>query len=298
MRKIENFLRYFMYKMKVTESEFASAYLAFFLLLSFVPLLVFISNLVVNIFPNFNEFIYGLMESLPNDVQNIFEPILDNIFNGVSSSLSIISIFSALWLGSRGFLGLMNALNKIFQVESKSKIPFYDKIFSVVFTVVFLIVIIGVLLFTVFNERILALVTNITDDIEVINTLADILVSWLGYLMPIILQVLLLAFFYRYAPAFDKTTKPTTKGLFLGSLFGALGISGMTFFYKFTNDTLQRSPSIYGSLGSVLVTLIWLLAICNMLIYGAIFIKTYDDVVVGKTHMTDIDVDTKFIFKR
>lgn len=297
MRKVENFVRYFVNKLVSNEADFASAYLAFFILLSTVPLLVFISNLIVNIFPNFNEYVYQLVSSLPNDVKNIVNPILDNIFNGVSSSLSIISILSALWLGSRGFLGLIKSLNKIFEVEVKSKIPFFEKIFSLLYTVLFLVVIAGLLLFSIFNERIIDFLRDITNNIQIIDTLADILLGWVGFLMPVLLQALLLVFFYRFAPSFTKENKPNRKSIFLGAIVATLGISFMTLFYKFTNDTLQRSPSIYGSLGSILVTLIWLLAICNMLIYGAIFIKTFDDIVYRKKDIYDLDINTKMFFK-
>lgn len=293
MKKIESFIRYFINKITINEADFASAFLAFHILLSFIPILVFISNMIVTVVPNFNEFLYDIVNGLPNDVQNIFIPVLDNIFNDVSTSLSIISVLSALWLGSRGFLGLIKALNKIFEVKTSSKIPFFYKIFSVILTVAFMVALTSILLFSVFNERLLGLISSFTDDLALLNTLTDIFLSGLLEITPMILSALLLAFLYRFAPSFNKETQPNWKSLLLGSFIGSLGIYLVTFFYKFTNDVLQRSPSIYGSLGSVLVTLIWLLAICNILIWGAALIKTFDDIVFRKRTIYDLEPDVK-----
>lgn len=300
MKKIENFIRYFLKKLKINEAEFASAYLAFYILLSLIPILVFISNLIVIVVPNFSEFIFELVENLPNDVQNILLPILNNIFKGSSSSLSIISILSALWLGSRGFQGLIKALNKIFEVKTTSKIPFYDKIFSVLLAIAFMITLASLLLFSVFNEKILGLIRNILinlniNSIEIMESLTNILLNGILTLMPYLLSAILLAFLYALAPSFNKDNRPGWKSIIIGSIVGTLGISLVTFFYKFSNDVLQRSPSIYGSLGSIIVTLIWLLAVCNMMIWGAAFIKTYDDVVLNKKSILDLDPDTKFL---
>lgn len=77
-----------------------------------------------------------------------------------------------------------------------------------------------------------------------------------------------------------KEKRISFKLSLIGSIIATLGIGLITFFYKFTNDTLQRSPSYYGSLGSILVTLVWLLGICQIIIYGAVFIKTYKDVII------------------
>lgn len=298
MKKIESFIRYFIKKINSNEAEFASAFLAFYILLSFIPILVFTSNLIVKVVPNFNDYVYQSVAKLPNDVKNIFIPILDNIFNGVSSSLSIISILSAMWLGSRGFQGLIKSLNKILEVDNKSKIPFYDKIFSVFLTVGFMVALASLLLFSVFNEKIMEVIESFTDNFELLDNLAGIFLGWLTKLTPFVIAAVLLFFLYGLAPSFNKDNRPSIKSIFLGSIIGTLGIFLVTFFYKFTNDVLQKSPSIYGSLGSLLVTLIWLLAVCNIMIYGAAFIKTYDDIVYKNKTIYDLEPEVKLFFDK
>lgn len=295
MRKIENFIRYFI--MKSSEADFASAYLAFYILLSFIPLLAFLSNLIIYVVPNFNEFVYSLIIKLPNDVQKIFRPMVESIFNGSSSSLSVIAILSALWLGSRGFLGLLRSLNKIFEVDINSKIPYFDKFLSVIYTIIFMILLASLLLFSVFNEKIIDLIRQLTTNKGIIDKIAGILIGSISNIFPILLAGLILMLFYRFAPSFKKNESPTLISIILGSIVATLGIILVTFFYKYTNDTLQQSPSYYGSLGSILVTLVWLLTVCSMIIYGAIFIKTYEDVIKKKMTIKDLDPNSEFFLK-
>lgn len=298
MRKIENFIRYFTMKMKKSESDVASAYLAFYIILALIPLLTFLSSMLVNVFPNFIDFIYEITENLPNDVNNILLPILDNLIGGSTSSLSIVSIVSALWLASRGFLGLIKALNKIFEVDGSQKIPFYEKIFSVFYTVAFMLVLASILLFNVFQDQIFGLIESLYKNFDFIDELGDFLINIVTKILPMLFAILVLCFFYRFAPSFKKYKAPEFKSIFLGAIVGVLGIAFMTFFYRFTNDVLTKEPSIYGSLGSVLVTLVWLLAICNMIIIGAVFVKTYEDVVINKKTIRDLDPDAKYFIKK
>nr|WP_276938160.1 YihY/virulence factor BrkB family protein [Helcococcus sueciensis] len=297
MRKIENFIRYFIIKMTKSESDVASAYLAFYIILAFIPLVSFLSNMIVFVVPNFVEFVYEITENLPKDVQNILNPLFDSLFGGSSSSLSIVSIISALWLGSRGFQGLITALNKIFDVNSNSKIPFYTKIFSVIYTIAFMIVLASILLFNVFNEKILLIIKSIAERFDLIDGFGDFLVNGITTILPLIFTILVLAFFYRFAPSFERYKAPEFKSIILGSIVGTLGVAFMTFFYRYTNDVLTKKPSVYGSLGSILVTLVWLLAICNMIIIGAVFIKTFEDVVINKKTIKDLDPDAKYFTK-
>ncbi|EHR33325.1 YihY family protein [Helcococcus kunzii ATCC 51366] len=281
MKKIKNFGLHFIKLLSENEADFASTYLAYHLLLSFIPLLVFLSHVLIYIAPGFQDLVYNLMRQLPNDVKNIFMPIIENIFNSQSSSLSIIAILSSIRLGSRGFLGLVKALNKIFEVDLTGKIPFYEIIFSVFYTVIFMVLMASILLFTVFNDTIAELILKFTDRYPVLSNIASFFFSGLNSVMPLIFSIVIFIVFYRYAPSFNRGNRISFKSATIGAAFATLGIALVTLFYRFTNDTLSRSPSIYGSLGSLLVTLVWLLAICQMIIYGAIFIKTYTDMKHG-----------------
>lgn len=282
MNKIKSFGKYFIKKNSEGSSELAPAYLGYYLLLSFIPLLMFMGQVIVYVVPDFAGFMFGLTSQLPNDIKNLFDPIIENILNSQSSSLSIFAIGSALFAGSKGFLGLKKTLNQIFEVESSSKIPFFDIIFSIFYTILFIIFLAVVLLFSVFNEKIIGIVREFTTNIEIIGILSNILLDGIGLIMPFILAILIFMFLYKFSPSFDDKTNITFFESFLGALVATIGIGLVTFFYRFTNDVLTKSPSIYGSLGSVLVTLVWLITICQMIVFGAIFIKTYIEVIKVK----------------
>lgn len=280
--KAKDFVIYFVKKNSEGDTTLASAYLAYFLLLSFIPLLMFIAQVIVYVVPNFDTFLFDMISNLPNDVQKLLNPIASNIINSSSSSLSVVALFSALWLGSRGFLGLKTSLNRIFEVETKTKFPFFDIIFSVIYTVAFIVILALLLTFSVFNDQIISILKGFTDNLQFLDSATGVLLDGIGKATPIVLSILLFIFFYRYSPSFNRRNRITLLESLLGAVVATFGIGIVTFFYRFTNDTLNRSPSIYGPLGSILVTLVWLLAICQMIIYGAMVIKTYLDVIKKK----------------
>lgn len=282
MKKIKEFISYFMKKNSEGSSELASAYLGYYLLLSFIPLLMFMGQVIVYVVPNFSEILYDLTRQLPNDIENLINPVIENLISSQSSSLSIIAIGSALFAGSKGFLGLKKSLNQIFEVESKSKIPFFDIIFSVLYTIVFIIFLAVILLFSVFNDKIINMIKGLTTNIQIIDVISGILLDGLGMLMPFLLAILIFIFFYRYAPSFTKENRITFVEAFIGAVVATIGIALVTFFYRFTNDVLTSSPSIYGSLGSILLALVWLMTICQMIVLGAIFTKTYIEVIESR----------------
>ena len=296
--KVKNFAIYFIKKNSETATTLASTHLAYYLLLSLIPLLMIIFQVLVLVVPNIGDLFMGLTENLPNDVKNIINPIIDNFANSSSSSISIVAILSAVWAASRGFKGLKIALNSIFGVHTKSKIPFFDLIFSVIYTVVFFVLLILLMLFTVFNEKIVDFIKSFTNNYEILDAISGILIEGIGFLMPFLLSIIVFIFFYRYAPSFNRETRITFLESLIGAVVATLLIAGITLFYRISNDVITKSPSIYGSLGSILVSLVWLLGICQMIVYGALFTKTYIDVVLAKRTPEDLDREHKLIERK
>lgn len=277
MSKIKNYFEMFIANIKKSEIEFASSFLAYYLLLSFIPLLLFISQTVINLVPDMYDYLLNTIENLPKEVHEILLPILDGIFKKTSSSLSIVAVITAIWLGSRGFLGLIKSLNKIFDVSTENKFPFYEIVFSVVYTIAFTLLIAALLLFSVYNEKIIAIISNFTDQFQIISPISDFLIGSFSQIIPFLIAIVIFIFFYRYGPSFERGKRISFLDSFLGALFTTIALFALTAFYKFTSDSLSTNPTIYGSMANIFAVLVWLLTICSIIIYGAVFIKTNID---------------------
>lgn len=290
MNKIIHFIKYFFIKLKTSDTSFAAAFLAFHLLLSFIPLLVFLLQMLSFVTKGFDALLLSYVQSLPIDIRNVLIPIIDNIFH-TSSSLSIVAIVSALWIGSQGFLGLTLTLNRIFEIDTTqkigifNKIPFFNRIFSIIYTLSFLIVMTVLLIFNIFNTEIIAFIQTISANFgtPMLKDLSEGVVFMLSILVPFILSIAIFMFFYSFSIVFYDNAHIPLDAAFFGSLIVTIAIFGLSFGYKIANTffSIGANP-VYGSLGSVMVALVWLMGICNCVIFGGIFIKTYIDVIKQK----------------
>lgn len=290
MKKIIHFFKYFFLKLKMSDTSFAAPFLAFHLLLSFIPLLVFLLQMLSFVTTGFDTLLLSYVKSLPVDIRNVLIPIIENVFQ-TSSSLSILAIISALWVGSQGFFGLTLTLNRIFEIDTTqkigilNKIPFFNRIFSLVYTISFLAVMAVLLIFNVFNAEIIGLIQTVSSNVgtPMLKDLSESVVSMLSILVPTILSIVIFMFFYSFSIVFyDKAHIPLDASFF-GSLIVTIAIFGLSVGYKLFNVYFSSGGNpVYGSLGSVMVALVWLLGICHCVILGGVFIKTYIDVIKRK----------------
>lgn len=290
MKKITHFIKYFLMKLNTSDTSFAAPFLAFHLLLSFIPLLVFLLQMLSLITNGFDTLIVNYIDSLPTDIRNVLVPIIQNVFE-TSSSLSIIAIISALWAGSQGFLGLILTLNRIFEIDTTKKvgilkkIPFFDRIFSVIYTIAFLVVMAVLLIFNVFNTEIINIIKTISSNLgtPLLKDVSDSLIFVVSLLLPLLVSIAMFMFFYKFSSAFYKDHSIPFDAAFFGSLFVTIAIFLLSLSYKISNHFFASGGNpVYGSLGSVMVALVWLLGICQCIILGGVFIKTYIDVVKEK----------------
>ncbi|MBS4762096.1 YihY/virulence factor BrkB family protein [Carnobacteriaceae bacterium zg-ZUI252] len=296
MKKIIHFTKYFSLKLKTSNSSFAATFLAYHLILSFIPLLVFLLQMLSFVAPGFDQLILKTLNTLPKDIQQVFSTVVENVFH-VSSSLSIVALFSALWIGSQGFLGLTLTLNSIFEIPSNDKIdffkkiPFFDRIFSVFYTIAFLVVMASLLIFNIFTNEIISLIQNISEQFgtPLLKDLSDGLIFMMSLILPFLLSIGVFMFFYKFSSIFYKHHYMPFDALFIGSLVVTIAIFLLSLFYKISNALFSSGGNpVYGSLGSVMVAFVWLMTVCQCIVLGGVFIKTYIDVVKHKKTYTQL----------
>lgn len=287
MKKTTHFIKYFFLKLKTSDTSFVAPFLAFHLLLSFIPLLVFLLQMLSFVSSGFDTLLLNYVTSLPIDIRNVLIPIIENVFH-TSSSLSIVAIVSALWVGSQGFLGLTLTLNRIFEIDTTQKIgilnnvPFFNRIFSLIYALSFLVVMAVLLIFNIFNSEIITLIQTVSTNFgtPMLKDLSEGVVFMLSILFPLILSVTIFMFFYSFSIVFYDNAHIPLDASFLGSLIVTTAIFGLSMGYKLFNNLFSIGVNpVYGSLGSVMVALVWLLGICHCVILGGVFIKTYIDVI-------------------
>lgn len=275
-KKIYRIVKTLVKRIKKSNFSYTSSFLAYSILLSLIPMLIFLSQVLALVNPGFEDSLFKAINYLPDSSKYILQNLLTGMISIRSSSLSLLALISWMWLGSRGFSGLVNTLNEIFGIN-KNKSFIFDKAFGLVYLIGFCLILVALLVFNVFNERIIGFLEQYIKIEEVFPKLYDFLLQGFLSLIPLIMMSLMFLFFYKFAPAVDKDHKIPFGPALIGSLFTSIAIALITTIYSYAQN-LSKMNLYYGSMAGILALLVWLLMICQAIIIGAELIASIMEV--------------------
>lgn len=267
-------------RIKSFNFSYASSYLAYNLLLSLIPMLIFMSQMLSFVTESFDDSIFELIGYLPESTAAILNPLFEGMISLRSSGLSILALWSWLWLGSRGFSGLVETFNEIFNIN-KNKNFLFEKFFGIIYLILFTLILMALLLFNVFNNRIIEFLESFTRIKSLAPGLYNLLINGFISITPIIMMTILFLFLYKFAPATDKDNKIPFGAALIGSIFTSISIVIITLVYSYTQN-LSKMNVYYGSMAGILALLVWLLMVCQSIILGAEVIATIMDLKAEK----------------
>jgi len=242
-----------------------AASLAYFLLFSIFPLLIFLSNLLGLLDLNVYAITNTLAQILPKDVVSLVETYLDFISNDSSHTLLWFSLVFSIWFPMQAVQGLMYDIRRAYGLKMPKNI-FFLMIKQAVYTLIFLGVIILTLLLTLFGENVLSFILEHLP-LEILPKTDQLLSLW-QYLRFVPLGLLMfLAIGSLYAISQDER-QPIRK-ILPGSIAALLSWMGVSIGFSFYVENFAHYSLIYGTLGAVIVLIVWLYLTAAILIFGA-----------------------------
>lgn len=243
--------------------------LAYHLILSFFPFLLFLLNLAAFTPLGQSEVLEELFLAFPADVSRLVKPILLDIIHQRSSTLLSVSLILALWSGSSGLKSLMNALNKTFEVNDKRH-ALVKRLLSILFTFVLALIILLVLLGPLFGE----IIINLIHSLPLIPIKVDSIVLILIKYLPLPVMILGFAGFYYWGPSFTKQNRISFWDALLGSMITTMLFILFTLAFSYYVNHFGNYANTYGALGGIIILLIWLFASSTTILLGAEMIAT------------------------
>ena len=128
-----------------------SGHTAFFFMLSFFPFMLFLFA-ILRLTPLTEEFFSNFLPNfIPVSFHNFIGNLIHDIYAASNVQLLSLSIISAIWLGSKSFLSLIQGLNSMYrQQESRNFIML--RIFAFLYSILFALLLIATLGFLVFGN--------------------------------------------------------------------------------------------------------------------------------------------------
>ncbi|MBN7574486.1 YihY/virulence factor BrkB family protein [Clostridium sp. 2-1] len=254
-----NLIIHLIVKIKRDDVFALASQLAYYLILSFFPFMLFLMTLAGFSSISSKQILGQLNVMLPRSVLELTQSTVVEIFDNQYTGLLGISILLTLWTASSAFKAIIKSINKAYNFkEERSFIKL--SIISMLGILALAVTIILALTALVFGNV-------IGDYIKSINPFYEIvLIIWNIFRYTFILAIMISIFIcvYKFAPA----KKLVWKEVIAGSIFSTVGWVLVSFVFSFYIDNFNNYSRFYGSLGAVFILMTWLFLISIIFILG------------------------------
>lgn len=248
MKSIIQFGRDLLDRFNHAEVMGLSAQLAYFFLLSLFPFLLFIVTLLGYLPIDDRMIIDVLSEYLPGEVIRMIDQNLTQIVNNRSGGLLSISILGTLWSASNGFNAITKSFNRAYNVDPDRNF-FLGRLIAIGLMLTIIIAIVFALLLPVFGKVLIEYIS------VVIPIPEGFLNSWNLFRWATSSIMFFIIFYVLYKLAPNK--KFTENYVIWGTIFATISWQLVSYGFSYYVETLGNFSITYGSLGTVIVLMIW-----------------------------------------
>lgn len=256
--KIKKFIKKVYKTIRKPEMTILPGQIAFFFVLSLVPLVALIGSIV----SHFSISIETLMKLISNSLPSEVAAIINETIGGKSMNFNIaIFYISAFLLASNGPHSMIIGSNLIYKVKNKDFLT--RRVKAILMTVILVILLIFMLVVPAFGNQIIALITSYIQN-DALNRTITTTYTILKYPTSFILIYFCIKLLYTMAP--DKTIK--SKDTTYGALFTTIAWIISTEIYSFYVSAFAKYNLLYGSIANLLILLLWMYLLSYIFVLG------------------------------
>lgn len=235
-----------------------AAQLSYFFLLSLFPLLLFLVTLLPYLPISQADILSAIADYAPEDSLAFIERHLNELMNRDVKLLSL-GVIGTLWSASNGLNAIVKAFNRAYGVR-ETRNYFFARGMSVLLTIAMVFVFIAALMVPVFGRQIgLFLFSLFGFSGEFLELWNDI-----RWLISLVLPLLVFIILYWLAP----NIRLKCLSVFPGAVFSAFGWSAVSWGFSFYVAHYGNFTITYGSLGAIIVLMIWFYLLGMIIIIG------------------------------
>lgn len=259
LRKTVIFLVMFIKKIGDDDIFALGAQLAYYMVLSFIPFLMFLMTLVGFSHLNSDAVLNLLSNVMPTEAFNLIQSTVIEIVDREQTGLLWISIALAIWVSSAGFKAVIKGLNKAYGVkETRSYIKL--KLISMIYTILLALIVIATLFLFVFGDVIGDFFIKVLEHPEFIYYIWNML----RYVVVILIMILFFMFLYNATPC----VRLGWLEVIPGAVITTLGWISISYIFAYYVNNFSNYSRLYGSLGAVFMFMTWMFITSMILILG------------------------------
>lgn len=237
----------------------ASISYSFFIAL--FPGIIFLFSLIAYIpIENFDQEVFWLLSIvLPPDTYEAAKTTIDDILVHKRPDLLSVGFLFALFFATNGINALLSNLgNTIHKLENRSFLR--QQMVSIGLTVFLSIVFLIGMIIIIFSSDVLNTLLGYIN----LDSVSTVMVDVVRYVLMVILTLLTIAILYNIGPSKGREWKFISPGAILATLLILLTSFGFSYYIS----NFSQYNKLYGSIGTLLVILLWIYVNALLLIIG------------------------------
>ena len=239
--------------------------LTYFLVLSIFPFLISLINAI-----NFSgildpEYIFSLLDVLPSEIQEIVTDFLRELQSSSSGSFFTISFVAGLFTASTAVFKLIKIINSSYGFDEKRGF-IKLRLIALFFTVSLITMFFMLILTQIFGEIIYATAIK---HLDIDNEFFDKMWRIAKNIIPLAYMLITFMLLYKFSPSNSKENMVTFKGVLPGAIFSTMGVIIVSIVFGFYVSNFGKYSITYGSLGGIIIFLIWLYLLSIIILIGA-----------------------------
>ena len=239
-----------------------AAQAAYFFVLSLIPIIILLLTMVQFTSMTMEDVMTAVLQVFPSSVEELIRSIVLEVYTR-SGSIIPITILVALWSAGKGVLSVTSGLNCIYD-NTETRNYLYLRIRASFYTVIFILAIILSLVLSVFGNSISMMVY---EHVPFLSKVVDFIIR----IRTVVTLVVLTVFWdlvYKFLPNRKNMAKTTLKRQLPGALFTASGWLLISFFFSVYLDVFTGFSSMYGSLTTIILIMLWLYVCMYIILLG------------------------------
>lgn len=257
-KRIKKFFKELLAIVKKPEINILPGQIAFFFVLSIVPIFAIIIILGTSFSLSSDTIVSYFNNALPNGIIESLTNILD--YNNLDTNV-ILFLLTTFILASNGTFSIINASNTIYKTESTSWLR--RRIKAVFLTISMVFLLIFILLIPTFGTKILSLLGKI----EIISQIID-KISLIFNVFAVPLSIFVIYFNLKLIYVISPDKKIKSRSVTNGALFTTFGWIISSKIYSYYVLHFSKYDLIYGSLANIIILMLWFYILAYIFVIG------------------------------
>ncbi len=256
--KLKSFIKQVFQTILKPEMRILPGQLAFFLLLSIIPLFAVIGVVASKLSLSTETFMNLLNHNVPKEVSSF----LLEIISGKNLNMNIIVFcISGFILASNGPHSMIIASNMLYQVKDKDFLT--RRLKAIIMTIILVLLFLFILIVPAFGDKIVAFIIHYLSSSRLQKT---VLLGYhiLKYPTSLLIVYFFIKLLYTMAPDCRIKSRDTTTG----AIFTTISWILSTEIYSFYVNEFARYNLLYGSVANLLVLFLWIYLLAYVFVLG------------------------------